>query len=269
LDADDVFYPNKADEIVNLLTQLDWKEQDILLNNFLDTIDQDGNSVGVDLVKEILSGPGEWRFLTELTGKPLFFQGILNLLSTPDKVYRFAAKYRFIPYLGVQTSGITMTKSLAKKVFPLPDKTAKISADVFLVKAASIYGMVYSTDCSLTQYRIHQSNNWYGVKKNKEFDVQKEFDIQKEFFFELNEFLNSKLEDVGKEAVFSYMESMSAKGYYRYFFDCKCYEQLYSLAFKVILWHVNFTTIQFFTKTALLAIYFKYKSFAFASASES
>jgi glycosyltransferase involved in cell wall biosynthesis len=253
LDADDIFYPQKVEVIIERLLQVGQQNQDVLLNNFLETIDQNEAPIKVDVVNEILSDPGEWRFLSELRGKPLFFDGQLNQVSTPEQVYRFASNYRFVPYLGVQTSGITMTKSLANKVFPLPDEGIRVSADVFLVKAASLYGMVYSTSDVLTKYRIHGSNNWYGRKGKKEF---KEI---KYFFSELNNFLNLKLVSLGKKPVFSYLDSMSAKGYYRHYFGYQSYEQLFDLAFKVLSWHINLITINFFAKTTLLAMYFKLK----------
>ena len=253
LDADDMFYENKVEQIVNLLNILEWQDHHILLNNFLDTIDRQGNPINVDLVNEILSAPGEWQFLKELSGKSLFFEDEINLLSTSQQVYQFAAKYRFIPYLGVQTSGITITRSLAEKVFPLPQESVRISADVFLVKAASLNGEVYSTNYPLTKYRIHGNNGWYGNK------IKKEFEEQKKFFLELDKFLNSKLKVIGKQEVFSYMQSMVAKSYYRFHFNDKCNRYLFNLALDVVRWHLNRTTIHFFIKTIALIVSFKYK----------
>jgi glycosyltransferase involved in cell wall biosynthesis len=254
LDADDLFSPDKVERVVQLFDRGEWQQQDILLNNFLVTIDRDGNPVEIDLVNDILSAPGEWQFLPELTGKAQFFENQLTLVSTPDLVYRFAAKYRFMPYLGVQTSGISISRSLASKVFPLPDKGVKISADVFLVKAAALAGNIYSTTQPLTKYRIHQNNNWYGNKTKQEFDEQRKF------FLELDKFLNSKLKTLGKQEVFSYMESMIIKSYYRSYFGYRCSNRLFALAFKVIGWHLNLKTIKFFFKTVGLATYFQYKS---------
>jgi glycosyltransferase involved in cell wall biosynthesis len=254
LDADDMFYKNKIEQVVNLLDKLEWQNHYILLNNFLDTIDQKGDSIEIDLVNEILSAPGEWQFLKELNGKSLFFEDEINLLSTSEQVYQFANKYRFIPYLGVQTSGITITRSLAKQVFPLPQESIRISADVFLVKAASLNGKIYSTNYPLTKYRIHGNNGWYGNK------IKKEFEEQKKFFLELDKFLNFKLKVMGKREVFSYMKSMVAKSYYRFYFDDKCGSQLFNLALDVIRWHFNRTTIYFFIKTIALIVFFQYKN---------
>jgi glycosyltransferase involved in cell wall biosynthesis len=253
LDADDVFCKKKVERVVDLLDGLEWQNHHILLNNFLDTIDKQGNVIKIDLVNEVLSAPGEWQFLKELTGKSLFFKDEINLISTPQQVYQFAAKYRFIPYLGVQTSGITITRSLAKQVFPLPQESIRISADVFLVKAASLNGKVYSTNYPLTQYRIHGNNSWYGNK------IKKEFEEQKKFFFELDKFLNSKLKVLKKKEVFYYMQSMVAKSYYRFYFDDECDSRLLNLAIEVVKWHLNRTTIRFFIKTVALVASFHFK----------
>jgi len=251
LDADDVFYLQKVEAVVNLLSQLGWQDEDILINNFLEVVDQNETPIKVDPVNEILSDPGEWRFLPALAGKPLFFSGQLNQVSTPEQVYQFAAKYRFIPYLGVQTSGITMTKSLASKVFPLPEQGIKISADVFLVKAASLNGMIYSTNHTLSRYRVHGNNHWYARESKTDFSGTKKF------FSELNDFLNAKLIKLGKKPVFSYLDSMSAKGYYRHYFGYQCYGQLFNLALKVLHWRVDPVTTRFFVKTIILATYFR------------
>lgn len=261
LDADDIFYPQKVEEIVKLSSQMGWQNKDILLNNFLEVIDKDRMPVKVDLVKEILSDPGEWRFLKELGGNSLFFDGQINQVSTPEQVYLFADKYRFLPYLGVQTSGITMTKLLANKVFPLPEEGIRISADVFLVKAASLYGMVYSTNHVLTQYRIHGDNYWYGREDKLDFNKTQHF------FSELNKFLNSKLVNIGRKPSFSYLDSISAKGYYRHHFGYQCHDQLLDLAFNVLSWHTNFTTIRFFAKTVALSTYFRAKCYVTAAKS--
>lgn len=251
LDADDIFYSQKVEVIVNLLSQI--SSQDILLNNFLEVIDRNGVPVEVDLVNQILSSPGEWRFLSKLGGQSVFFDGQLNQVSTPDQVCKFVKNYRFVPYLGVQTSGITMTRSLANKVFPLPEEGIRISADVFLVKAASLYGAVYSTNRVLTKYRIHENNQWYS-RKNKT-----EFHETKHFFSALNEFLNFHLIGLGKKPTFAYLDSMIAKSYYQSYFGCACYKKLFYLAFKVLSWHIDLLTLKFFIKTALLAIYFGVK----------
>ena len=251
LDADDIFLPCKVEMVVKLLFRLDWKNNDILLNNFLEIVDQDELPVEVDLVDEILSGPGDWSFLKALTGTPLFFDGQLNKVSNPDQAHKFADKYRFLPYLGVQTSGITMTKSLANKVFPLPHQKIRVSADVFLVKAASLSGAIYSTNLTLSKYRVHGSNNWYGSKSRKEFNETEKF------FLQLNDYLNVKLNEMGKRPAFSYMDSMSAKGYYRYYFGYHSYRNLFELSFKVLLWHRDALTVRFFIKTILLSIYLK------------
>jgi hypothetical protein len=130
------------------------------------------------------------------------------------------------------------------KVFPIPCKSVRISADDFVVKAASMLGSVYLTDRILTKYRIHGKNNWYGAPKK----------IKRDFIEVLDSFLNSKLEFLGKKTVFSYFDSIDAKNYYRAHLGYGCDRELSELARKVISWHVNPTTIIFFLRTMLLSI---------------
>lgn len=146
------------------------------------------------------------------------------------------------------TSGFAMTRSLAKKIFPIPSDLIKISADDFVVKGASLLGTVYLTNSVLTKYRIHGKNNWYECK-NK---------IQMNYFNIMDDFLNGKLTATGRKAVFSYFNSIPAKGYYRT--NYRCSRELLELAVKVIVWHVNLTTIIFFIKTICLAFIFKLKA---------
>jgi len=251
LDSDDLFKKHKVETIVQLLVEIANKE--VLLNHFLEVVDKDEQFLECDLVRQVLSGPGDWHFLRELSGKPAFFDGRLNCVSSPYQTLAFARKYRFLPYLGVQTSGITITRSLADKVFPLPERDIKSSADVFLVKAASLHGDIYSTDLSLAQYRIHGNNQWYGQKSCTDFSKKENF------FLKLNEFLNQQMVSLEEEPVFSYFDSMSAKGHYRHCFGSQGYRKLYRLAFKVIDWHKNTLTARFFIKTLLLATYYRIK----------
>jgi len=247
LDADDIFVSTKVEEIVKLLIQIAQENLDIIISNYVEAIDEKGTFIDIDILGT-LSTTCAWDHLHEIRGrKSNLIDGVITRLSTPEQIYRFAAKYRFIPYLGMPTSGFAITRSLASKVFPIPCGITRISADDFIVKGASLIGSVYLTNKVLTKYRIHGENNWYGSKKK----------IQEEFFAILDEFLNSKLRITGKKPVFSYFNSIHAKSYYRTHFEYDCDQKLFNLAIKVIAWHVNLTTIVFFAKTIILSIVLK------------
>jgi glycosyltransferase involved in cell wall biosynthesis len=245
LDSDDMFSPDKVEKVVNLFAQLAPDNSRTLLFNALAAIDEHGLPLDVDP----LSGSCEWRDLHGNRDRPKFLQGALTRISTPNEVYKHAAKYRYIPYLASPTSCFAMTRALADQVFPLPCQGVKTSADDFLVKAASLLGEIYATDTVLTQYRVHGKNNWYGQKQPVA--------SRKNFLCALDDFLNAKLQTVGKPPSFSYFNSIHAQVYYRMHYEehRHCGKELFKLATKAIAWHVDLRTIKFFVRAALLALY--------------
>jgi glycosyltransferase involved in cell wall biosynthesis len=249
LDADDIFFATKVEEMVNFFNKLVQEDPDVLISNYIETINESGILINIDILEK-LSATSDWRHLREIRGyKKQLIDGEITKLSTSEQVYQFAGKYRFIPYLAMPTSGFAMTRSLANKVFPIPCESFKISADDFIVKGASVVGSVYLTNKVLTKYRIHGNNSWYGC-------ISK---IPKEFFEVLDIFLNSKLKTTGRKPVFSYFNSTHAKGYYRIHYPNNCDRELFELAIEVIAWHINLKTIIFFVKTIVLSIFLKVK----------
>lgn len=250
LDSDDIFLPTKIEEMVELFEQLaNNKETEIIISNYINTINEYGEEVNVNVLEK-LSTTCAWEYLPKIRGKTSkLIDGVITRLSTSEQVYQFVCKYRFIPYLGMPTSGLAITKALASKVFPIPSEMVKVSADDFIVKGASILGSVYLTNKVLTKYRIHGSNSWYG-SQNK---------IKEEFFEILDDFLNDHLRNLSKKPVFSYFNSMHAKGYYRTHLGNMCYQELFDLSINVITWYVNKTTIVFFVKTFLLSVLLRIK----------
>jgi glycosyltransferase involved in cell wall biosynthesis len=245
LDADDVFLPNKVAVMVKLFTQVE--SSDAMISNYIATIDDVGKNIDIGIL-DTLSKVCGWDYLPEIRGKKSkLVEGSMTRLSKPEQAFQFAAKYRFIPYLGMPTSGLAMTSSLANKVFPLPCESIKISADDFIVKGSSIMGEVYLTNQILTKYRIHGKNNWYGSPQN----------ISMDFFDAVDNFLNSKLKLFDHKPVFSYFDSIHAKSYYRTQLGSDCDREISMLAIKVLFWHVNQKTIVFFIKTMVLSILFK------------
>ncbi|MBW4534573.1 MAG: glycosyltransferase [Pleurocapsa minor HA4230-MV1] len=249
LDADDVFISNKVEELLKLFTQIIQHNPDAMISNYIQPIDEKGLTIDIDILNT-LSTINDWRYLSKIRGKKnKLIDKVITKLSTPEQVYQFAVKYRFIPYLGMPTSGIAMTRSLAKKIFPIPSESIKTSADDFVVKGASLIGTVYLTNHVLTKYRIHGKNSWYG---NQNLLPETYFNI-------LDDFLNLKLISTGRKEVFSYFSSIHAKGYYRAKYKYQCSYKLIDLALKVVLWHINLMTISFFLKTVYLAIIFGFK----------
>lgn len=254
LDSDDVFFPNKVNQIVDLFTQVTVENSAATIFNSLEAMDENGLSLEIDINHTCeLSDLSYQKVINKFQNK------ILTRISTPDEVYQHAIKYRYIPYLGSPTSGLVMSRSLAQEIFPLPYEGIKTSADDFLVKAASLLGEVYSTNYTLSRYRIHGNNNWYGNKKPH----------QEYFIHALDDFLNSKLIKCHKKPVLSYFNSLHAKHYYQALHGKNSYnKKLLILGIQVISWHVNGRTIKFFIKTikTILISIFSNLLFKFAKA---
>jgi glycosyltransferase involved in cell wall biosynthesis len=250
LDSDDLFDHEKVEKIVNIFLENKLIDLPIVLYNAFDAINKEGQLVIEDEIDKLKNA--DW--LSEIfTNYVSFFSGEFSQVCTSDKICDFARKYRYVPYIGMPTSSISISRIMAEKVFPLPVNSQRVSADDLLVKASSLIGDVYSTKLALTQYRFHGNNNWYGKKST--LDSEKISGIQRD------KYLNIKLQGSEKRPIFSFLESMQADGFYRQYFADSCGDHLISLAFNVLKWHLDLRTIKFFIRTCGRGIIFKFLSF--------
>jgi glycosyltransferase involved in cell wall biosynthesis len=250
LDSDDLFDNKKVERIVDILLENKLIDLPIVLHNAFEAIDKDGQLVVEDEIDKLKNA--DW--LSEIfTNHVSFFSEKISRVCTSDKICDFARKYRYIPYIGMPTSSISISRIMAEKIFPLPVNSQRVSADDLLVKASSLIGDVYSTKLALTQYRFHDNNNWYG--KTSTLDSEKISGIERD------KYLNSKLQENEKRPVFSFLESMQADGFYRQYFADNCGDYLISLAFNVLKWYPDVRTIKFFLRTSTRGIIFKFLSF--------
>ncbi|TVP62263.1 MAG: glycosyltransferase family 2 protein [Nodularia sp. (in: Bacteria)] len=259
LDSDDLFHHDKIEKIVNLFVQNNLINLPVALHNRFESIDEKGLLIETDMVSNILDLQNlEWRLLSKIIqGRFCFFNQELTKVCTPEQVYKFAAKYRYIPYIGMPTSSISISRTMAEKVFPLPidkNKVMNYQADNFITKAASLIGLVYSTNLAFTQYRFHRNSWSHGMKK-----VTQE---KEEWINKLQDnFLNLKLKSIAKKPVFSFLQSLQASGFYRCHFGYKSGDHLLRLAFDLIKWNLDFTTLTFFVMTLVRGFYYKLRVF--------
>ncbi|PZV14673.1 MAG: hypothetical protein DCF22_08465 [Leptolyngbya sp.] len=255
LDSDDLFHQEKVKKMVDLLIQNNLVGMPVIFHNMSEAIDEEGLSEKFFDPCKILYE--DWNLLSHIKGNRNFFEGEISKVCTPEQVYeKFAVKYRYIPYIGMQTSCISISRTMAERVFPLPvskDKALGDHADTFLTKASSLAGLVYSTDLKFTQYRIH-GNNWHTRKEPQE---------KRELINKLqDDFLNSKLQEFGLAPVLSFSRSMNAVSFYRYYFGYNSGNDLLKLALDVVKWHMDVTTFLFFVKTCIRGFYYKLATFA-------
>jgi hypothetical protein len=129
-------------------------------------------------------------------------------------------KWGFFPSINSSASGLTLTRSLAGKIFPLPD--GRVTAqDAPLVYASMLLGTVYGTSQVLGAYIIHGDNtclqqSWLDEKIDR--------------FLTSENFLNDILQKMNKKRIASFYESRRAALYYQYSGSTK---RLLKLAWKI------------------------------------
>jgi glycosyltransferase involved in cell wall biosynthesis len=256
LDADDLFTLDKIERVVELFARDLHSNSAKILHNSFAPIDRDGCLLPASASVNILAFPR--RESTALAkfirgyNADTFFTGELNQVCHADGLYEFARRYRYVPYLGMPTSSISMSRLMAERLFPLPVDGFKISADELIVKAAGLVGAVYSTNLILTEYRLHGHNNWHG--KSMTTEQEKLAGIQRD------RYLNTKLESVGKVPVCCFLNSMQADGFYRLHFGASAGDRLVALAINVIRWHIDTITLSFFVETLMRGLYYKFRT---------
>ena len=255
LDSDDLFHPEKIEKIVSFFVQNNLIDSPTIFHNLFEAIDEKGLPTADFSLNSYCS---DWSDLARIrgdrhytVGDPYFFDGEVSKVCTPEQVCKFATRYRIVPFIGMPSSSVCISRILANRLFPLPvNENYKTNADNFMVRAASLLGSVYSTNLPLTQYRLHGSNAWLG----KEVTSKQE----EETFLVPQEFLNLKLKESGRKPVISFLESMPANAFYRCYFGYNSADDLIKLAFKVVLFRLDFETFMFFIKTLTRGIYYKF-----------
>jgi glycosyltransferase involved in cell wall biosynthesis len=174
LDSDDYFYPDKVAQVVEFFSAQDVNSKPIMLHHCV-AVKNDG---GDDIVGMLYDRTHE----------------------SPKNLYNFAQRYHFLVYLAGPTTGISINRMLADRLFPFPEKGVRVSADDFIVYGSFLLGDVYSMDKRLSAYRVHSSNNWYHSNRQR----------TPEFREVLDKYLNTKLIGNGMVPVISFYESMFA-----------------------------------------------------------
>ena len=218
LDSDDVFYPNKVEECLKFISSKTATSSLIMVYHLLEVIDKDGEP-------QNKYKPSEKHFEKHRNNLP--------------NLYEYACKYRFVPFTTGPTSGLMLSRDLAKLIFPIPENGVRYSADNFVVRAALLLGEVYGIEKVLSNYRVHGHNNWengnvYNIHSNKQYMLL------------LEEFLNAKLNENNRQPVISFINSMESRPYY---INQVSNKNLIKLAWRVVSWHQDSTTIDFFWRT--------------------
>ena len=254
LDSDDLFYSEKIEKIVNSFIENNLVDLDVIFNNLFEAIDKEGFLIEQKMVSDIFTlQDREWKLLSKfIPGFHFnsFFEKELNKICCPNQVYEFARRYRYVPFIGMPTSSISISRTMAEKLFPLPVDGYKVSADELIVKAASLIGRVYSTNVTLTKYRFHSNNNYWKAKA-----VTKA--MQELTATNRDAYLNSKLQEIGKKPVLCFLNSMQAASFYKLHFGEESGDYLLAISFSVLKWNLDSTTLIFFLENFTNGVYYK------------
>jgi glycosyltransferase involved in cell wall biosynthesis len=121
-----------------------------------------------------------------------------TLHRNPLNMAEYGRKYGHIYYQASATSGMSINRSLAEMIFPLPEQYVRTCADDFIVRAASLVAALHSMEQVLGIYRVHGTNHWFYTDRR----------MSSEFIATLDSYLNRTLAERGIEGTMSYFDSM-------------------------------------------------------------
>jgi glycosyltransferase involved in cell wall biosynthesis len=207
LDADDIFFPHKVETMVNYFLEVMSHTPNALIFHRVKMVTDDGVVLRV-----------KPRKIRTLSGQRK--TGLFEKLTDPETTYRYVEKWGFLPFRTAPTSGISLTRSLANGIFPLPE-AMKRHQDTLLVYASMLLGTIYGTSQILSYYIIQGDNVSLGTTK---------FSSQKNLIQVVENFLNNILQKMNRHRIVSYYDSPYAIDYYR---DCDPINGLLKLAYQV------------------------------------
>ena len=188
LDADDFFYPDKVERVVQIFERNNLRTQWMMVHH----LGALKNAAGRDL------------------NQPPFGR----THESPLNLYDFARRHRFLWYEAGPTSTIAMNRLLTDRLFPIPENDIRTAADGFIVFAAFLLGQVYSLPEILCGYRLH-GQNLSGRDASGRSHYGGYQRLSSDFMNTLQNYLNVKLSEQGLLPVLSFDDSMWAWPYMR------------------------------------------------------
>jgi glycosyltransferase involved in cell wall biosynthesis len=173
LDSDDFFHADKVKEVVKVFSGGPYMSKPLFVSHWLELVDRHG-----------VPQPGR------VGGKR----------ASPFNLYEYARRYRFTYAPCGPTTGMSLNRVLAQRVFPLPEQGLKVGADDFVRRAASLIADCHTIDLVLGGYRVHGNNRWYGTAEERIGPL--------EHIRNLQSYLNRLLVDNNMEPVISFDDSM-------------------------------------------------------------
>jgi len=214
LDSDDVFFPHKVGKMVKYYLQVIPQNPDVLIFHRLEIATNEGTNLGLTHKEGFRTVDGKRE------------NGPFEKLSDPEAAYRHIQKWGFLPFMDSPTSGLSLTRSLARRIFPLPEERIG-SQDRFLLCCSMLLGTVYGSSQVLGSYIIHEGSDTFITGGG--FGSQ---DDRKRIMIN---FANDILQKINKDRIASLDDTRYAKSYYNksYYKHSGSIKGLLKLAYKV------------------------------------
>ena len=191
LDADDIFFPHKVEEMVKYFLQVIPQNPAVLIFHRLEITTDEG---GIRIIRP--------RRLRTVDGKKK--NNTFEKLSDPESAYQYVQKWGFLPFIASRNSGLSLTRSLARCLFPLPEERALFQGRL-LVYGSMLLGSVYGTSQVLGSYIIHKDNATYNPVWAEMCGKRGQI---------MENFLNDTLQKMNKKRIASFYDSPRAQLYY-------------------------------------------------------
>ena len=228
LDSDDVFFPHKVEEMVKHYLHVMPQNPDVLIFHRLEMTTDEG------MILELTPNEG----LRTVDGKRK--NGPFEKLSDPEAAYRHIQKWGFLPFMNSPTSGLSLTRSLANQIFPLPEERLG-GQDRLLIYGSMLLGTVYGSSQVLGSYITHRDSDCFIKGGSGSENDRKRITIN---------FVNDILQKINKDRIASLDDSRYAKSYYNksYYKNSGSIKGLLKLAYKVparcFCWETTWFSIQ-------------------------
>jgi glycosyltransferase involved in cell wall biosynthesis len=227
LDSDDTFFPLKVQTMVNYFLHVIPQTPNALIFHRLEMTSEDGTILYI--TPKICTVDGQSK------------KGLFEKLSDPKTAYRYLEKWGFLPFFISPTSGISLTRSLAERLFPLPENSI-LSHDSLLNFGSELLGTIYGTSQVLGSYLVHGKNR--SLTQMWSQDEKDRFQLKEDF-------INDILQKMNKKRIASFFESPHARLYFKTLGSTK---GLLNLSYKVPARYFCWESVWFSIRTLWLCL---------------
>ena len=168
---------------------------------------------------------------------------VVELGRNTQTAYRHLEKWGFLPFFISPTSGISLTRSLAERLFPLPEDRF-FTQDSLLNFGSELLGTIYGTSQVLGSYLVHGKN--VSLTQKWSHDEKDRFQLKEDF-------INDILQTMNKKRIASFFESRHARLYFKTLGSTK---GLLKLSYKVPARNFCWESVWFSIRTLWLCLKF-------------